>query len=52
MLGLDNLATALVFWLCFAASLLCVGYGAKNWNNAGKPDLVTAKNNRGTADDR
>lgn len=40
MLGLGSLEAALAFWLCLAATLLCVVYGAANWNKEGKPDRV------------
>ena len=40
MLGLGSLEAALAVWLCLAAALLCVVYGALNWNTRGKPDAV------------
>ena len=40
MLGLGSLEAALALWLCLAAALLCVIYGAVNWNKQGKPDTV------------
>jgi hypothetical protein len=40
MLGLDSLEAALAIWLCLAAALLCVVYGAVNWNKRGRPDTV------------
>jgi hypothetical protein len=40
MLGLGSLEAALAVWLCLAAALLCVVYGALNWYTQGKPDIV------------
>lgn len=40
MLGLGSLEAALAVWLCLAAALLCVIYGAVNWNKQGNPDTV------------
>ena len=40
MLGLGSLEAALAVWLCIASALLCVVYGAWNWNVRGKPDTV------------
>ncbi len=40
MLGLGSLEAALAVWLCLAAALLCVVYGAVSWNKRGKPDTV------------
>ena len=40
MLGLGSLEAALAFWLCIVATLICVIYGAMNWNKEGLPDKV------------
>ena len=38
MLGLGSAEMALAYWLCIAASALCVVYGIVNWNK-GEGDL-------------
>ncbi|WP_018124344.1 symporter small accessory protein [Desulfovibrio oxyclinae] len=35
MLGFDTFEPAAALWLCLAASVWCVGYGLRNWNNKG-----------------
>ena len=35
MLGMGSVEIALAFWLCIAATALCVGYGLYNWNKGG-----------------
>ncbi|XPV75836.1 MAG: hypothetical protein ACNI27_14500 [Desulfovibrio sp.] len=36
MLELGSVEMAAVVWLCLGASLTCVVYGIKNWNNSGR----------------
>ena len=43
MLGLGSLETALAFWLCIVATLICIIYGAINWNKEGTPDKVKSE---------
>ncbi|MFW6415638.1 MAG: symporter small accessory protein [Thermodesulfobacteriota bacterium] len=43
MLGLGSLETALAFWLCIVATLVCVIYGAINWNKEGSPDRIKSE---------
>jgi hypothetical protein len=39
MLGLADPWVAIAFWLCLFCSLLCVFYGAWNWNRGSRaPD--------------
>lgn len=37
MLGLGDFWVSLVFVLCICSTLLCVVYGAVNWNKDGEP---------------
>ncbi|WP_338325281.1 symporter small accessory protein [Pseudodesulfovibrio senegalensis] len=41
MLGLGSVEIALVYWLCLAATALCVVYGIVNWNERGS-DAVSS----------
>lgn len=36
MLGFASLEIALAFWMCIAATALCVLYGIVKWNDAGE----------------
>ncbi len=40
MLGLGDFWVSSVFVLLFLSTLLCVVYGAVNWNNGGEDDQV------------
>ena len=37
MLGLGDFWVASAFWLCILGSLLCIVYGAMNWNKGDEP---------------
>ena len=37
MLGIEDPLVALAYLLCLASSLLCIGYGAMNWNKGDEP---------------
>ena len=43
MLGLGDFWVSLVFVLLIASTLLCVVYGAVNWNNGGEDDELLAR---------
>lgn len=43
MLGLHNFTIALIYILCIASSLLCVIYGAINWNRGGEKPIEPVK---------
>jgi len=43
MIGLGSGEMALVYWLCIAASILCIIYGVANWNKEGRIDKKTPK---------
>ena len=47
MIGLGSTEIALVFWLCIAASVLCVVYGIVKWNESGLVDKVTEEDEGG-----
>jgi hypothetical protein len=36
MLGLADGWVAAAYWLCLASSLICIIYGALNWNKGGE----------------
>ena len=40
MLGFGSAEMAWVFWLCIAASALCLIYGIVKWNDSGIVDTV------------
>ena len=47
MIGMGSVEMALVYWLCIAASVLCVAYGVINWNQDGLQDKVTEEDEGG-----
>jgi len=40
MLGLGDFWVSLVFVLCISSTVLCVVYGAMNWNKDGEPSAA------------
>ena len=43
VLGFGSVEIALAYVLCLLATVLCVAYGAANWNAQGEPDRVKVK---------
>ncbi|WP_243546447.1 symporter small accessory protein [Pseudodesulfovibrio tunisiensis] len=43
MMGFESVEIATAFWLCLAATALCVAYGIRNWNNSGRNETGPSK---------
>jgi len=43
MLGLDDPSISLAYVLCILSTLLCLVYGARNWNKGDEPVLAEDK---------